>query len=164
MYHHSISKIFFCSLSLLLFASCQSSSSDENKVTDNQQTQLKEDSLTLEKERLELEAKKLEIARQRIELMEEKQAQRENAEMQVELAKKANDFEMNPSGVVITEKAFFHEKADLSTRKKAYLMRGDQFTATYVSRDFVFVTFYNMKNGKTTTGFIHLGDVENVSW
>jgi hypothetical protein len=163
MYHHSIRVIVVCSLSLVLLASCQFST-NENKANDEWQTRLKEDSLTLEKERLELEAKKLAIARQRIELMEEKQTQRENAEIQVEWAKKANNFEMNPSGVVITEKAFFHEKADLNTRKKAYLMRGDQFTATYVSRDFVFVSYDNMKNGKTTSGFIHLGDVENVSW
>jgi hypothetical protein len=155
--------MIICGLSLSILAAC-SSASNENNAYDDLQTRLKEDSLKLEKERLELEAKKLEIARERIEQMEEKQNERVNTAMQVELAKKASSFQMNPSGVVITEKAFFHEKADLSTRKKAYLMRGDQFTATYTSRDFVFVSYYNMNNGKTTTGFIHLGDVENVSW
>ncbi|MFM7709577.1 MAG: hypothetical protein ACKO5C_01555, partial [Ferruginibacter sp.] len=139
MVYHAFRLMMLCGMILSFLAAC-SSSSNENKAYDDMKNRLKEDSLQLAKERLDIEAKKLEIARQRIEQLEEKHVEQANTAMQVELAKKANVFQMNPNGVVITERAFFHEKADLNTRKNSYLMRGDQFTVSYVSRDFVFVS------------------------
>ena len=162
-------KMPFKLTTILIFSTClflvACSNSEEKTTTQPMTTGLREDSLKLEKARLELEAQKIQLQKERLQTIEQTQTQRADNALQVELAKKANEFRSNGQGVVTVDKAYFYDRADLNTRRtNVFLIRGDQFYASNVTRDFVYVTFYNENNGKTTTGYLYLDDVENVSW
>ena len=61
---------------------------------------------------------------------------------------------------VKVSKTFFHAEPDYSTRKKSYLVQYDSGSLTKTQNGFGYIKFYSSSNGKLTSGWISLADLE----
>ena len=59
---------------------------------------------------------------------------------------------------VLSDRAYFHSNSNVSTKRSAYLIKGDGGTITKVENNFGYLTFTN--NGKTSVGWIPLSDIK----
>jgi len=59
--------------------------------------------------------------------------------------------------VATSDKAYFHSTPNASSRRDAYIVRGQGGTFTKVENNFGYLTF--TYNGKTTVGWIQISDV-----
>jgi hypothetical protein len=59
---------------------------------------------------------------------------------------------------VLSDRAYFHSNSNVSTKRSAYLIKGDGGTITKVENNFGYLTF--TYNGKTSVGWIPLSDVK----
>jgi LAS superfamily LD-carboxypeptidase LdcB len=150
---------FLCFLFSLL--SCGNKQSND---ASNQASQLSKDSIELEKSKIELEKEKLEL--EKAKLIEQKNEIKSNAENEqsIQLAQKAQSFNINPSAIIISEKAHFYNAPDYLTKKKSYLVKGDLIEALKVSNNFIYIEFYSEYSGKTSKGWIEVNDVEHYNY
>jgi hypothetical protein len=149
MKKHFISIII---LSLTVFVSCSNNESGNAPAANNN------NAAELQK----IEAEKQKIEQERLKLEEEKLKQAEESRRQavVENAKLEQKFPPYTSGVVVVGKTFFHSSSDPSTARGAFLVSGDECVITKVSNGFGYTDFFNSNNGKTTSGWINLRDLE----
>lgn len=61
--------------------------------------------------------------------------------------------------LVVTDKAYFHNEPDQSTKRRGYLVNGERFTGVRIENDFVYTLFTNAK-GIETRGWIKITDVK----
>ncbi len=61
--------------------------------------------------------------------------------------------------LVVTDKAYFHNEPDQSTKRRGYLVNGERFTGVRIENDFVYTLFTNAK-GIETSGWIKITDVK----
>jgi hypothetical protein len=153
-FHHLIS--FSLLLCLLLSTSCKNESSDSNNT-------LNKDSIELEKSKIELDRMKLEIEKEKINQEKNRILEGKQNEQTIALAQKAQQFNINPTGIVTSDKAFFYSAPDYNTRKKSYLVKGDIIDALKVSNNFLFIEFYSEYLNKTSRGWIDVNDVEQFT-
>lgn len=60
---------------------------------------------------------------------------------------------------VVTDRAYFHEEPDLTTKKKSYLTDIDNFKVEKINRDFGYVEFTNSK-GNVTKGWLNMEELK----
>jgi len=139
-------------LSITLFASCSNNDSGKdgnaNKANTEELQKIEAEKQKLEQERLKLEEEKL------------RQAEETRRQAVVENAKLEQQFPPYTEGVVVVAKTFFHGSPDPTTARGAVLVSGDMCVITKVSNGFGYTDFYNSNNGKTTSGWINLHDLE----
>jgi hypothetical protein len=145
--------------SLFLITNCGGSSTDANSEIEKEKLKLKQTELELEKKKLE--------QKEEVKSSDESEVKDENAEenRRKEVAKKAskaNRFEAYSDAVVAVKKTFFYSMPDEKTKKGSFLIENDRITVEKTQRNFVFVTFTNEANGKTTTGWIKSDDLEPI--
>jgi len=74
---------------------------------------------------------------------------------------KGDNYEINKvfsgQATVIVEKAYFHDSMDESTKRKAYIMKGEQVSYTNRENGFIYVEYTNTSN-KTTKGWMKDSD------
>ena len=58
---------------------------------------------------------------------------------------------------VIVEKAYFHDSSDESTKRKAYIVKGEQVSYTNRENGFIYIEYTNTNN-KTTKGWMKDSD------
>ena len=141
-------------LSLAVFVSCSNNEAGNTPAANNNNA--------AELQKIEAEKQKLEQERQKLE--EEKLRQAEEARRQtvVANAKLEQQFPPYTEGVVVVGKTFFHSSSDPATARGAFLVSGDICVITKVNNGFGYTDFYNSNNGKTTSGWINLRDLEPV--
>lgn len=151
-------------LSLFIFSNCGGSDSN---------AELEKEKLKLEREKLELEKSKSTQEEPKSETNEEsskkdennKEAEENRRKDLADKASKANRFANYTDAVVVVKKTFFYSMPDDSTIKKnVYLIEGDRITVEKSQRNFVYVTFTNEYNGKTTTGWLKSDDLEPIGY
>jgi hypothetical protein len=150
---------------LLLFTfSLHSCDSNNSNLASNQASQLSKDSLELEKSKIELEKEKLQLEKAKI--IEQKNQIENNAEndQAIQLAQKAQSFNVNPSAIVVSEKASFYTAPDYLTKRKSYLVKGDLVEALRVSNNFIYVEFHSQYLDKTSKGWIDVNDIEHYNY
>ena len=64
----------------------------------------------------------------------------------------------NLAFVATSDKAYFHSNANATSRRGAYIVRGQGGTFTKVENNFGYLTF--TYNGKTSVGWIPLSDIK----
>jgi hypothetical protein len=145
--------------SLFLITSCGGGSTDANSEIEKEKLKLKQAELELEKKKLEQkeEAKSSDESEVKDENVEENR-RKEVAEK----ASKANRFEAYTDAVVAVKKTFFYSMPDEKTKKGSFLIENDRITVEKTQRNFVFVTFTNEYNGKTTSGWLKSDDLEPI--
>ena len=115
---------------------------------------------------MELEKKKLEQKQENIDTKESEAEEvntEENRRKEVaEKASKANRFEAYSDAVVAVKKTYFYSMPDEKTKKGSFLIENDRITVEKTQRNFVYVTFTNEYNGKTTAGWIKSDDLEPI--
>ena len=139
-------------LSLVVLVSCSNNEAGNAPAVDNNNA--------AELQKIEAEKQKLE--QERLKLEEEKLRQAEESRRQavVEHAKLEQQFPPYTEGIVVVGKTFFHGSADPTTARGAFLVSGDMCVITKVSNGFGYTDFFNLNNGKTTSGWINLHDLE----
>lgn len=80
----------------------------------------------------------------------------------VEEARKASEFYPSAQCVVTAKKTWFYSVPDYNGKKSAFLIEGDQVIVEKVVRNFVFVAYYNEYSGKSTSGWLDIGDLEII--
>jgi len=110
----------------------------------------------------EIRTKKQKLEQERQKLEEEKLRQAEESRRQavVANAKLEQQFPPYTEGIVVVGKTFFHGSPDPATARGAFLVSGDYCVITKVSNGFGYTDFFNSNNGKTTSGWINLHDLE----
>jgi len=84
---------------------------------------------------------------------------------QSEIIKKpeVDNYEINEGfsgqATVIVEKAYFHDSSDELTKRKAYILKGEQISYTNRENGFIYIEYTNTNN-KTTKGWIKDSDFE----
>jgi|688.fasta_scaffold257801_3 hypothetical protein len=146
--------------SLLAFSNCGgSSSTDANSEIEKEKLKLKQAELELEKKKLE--QKEETKASNEVESKDENAEENRRKEV-AEKASKANRFEAYSDAVVAVKKTFFYSMPDEKTKKGSFLIENDRITVEKTQRNFVYVTFTNEYNGKTTAGWIKSDDLEPI--
>ena len=112
------------------------------------------------------ETKRLEAERKRIEEEKlakyaEKKAMEETKEKDrlAAVEKLEKKFQNISVVVVTTNKTYFHDAPDFSTKRKAYLVRSDMANLLRTRNGFGYVEYYNYDTDKTTSGWISLTDL-----
>jgi hypothetical protein len=112
------------------------------------------------------ETKRLEAERKRIEeeklaMDAEKKAMEETKEKDrlAAVEKLEKKFQNISVVVVTTNKTYFHDAPDFSTKRKAYLVRSDMANLLRTRNGFGYVEYYNYDTDKTTSGWISLTDL-----
>lgn len=59
-------------------------------------------------------------------------------------------------------RVYFHETADETTKKKAYIVNGDAVCASEIHDFWIFATYYNPKSSTRTSGWIRKEDLTNL--
>ena len=134
---------------------------NEVKTNADNSEKISKDSLELERVKLELEKSKLELEKEKVNQQKINLNNQIENEQIVALVKKAQEFNINPTGVVTAERAFFYSSPEYGTQKKSFLVRGDMVEALRVNKNFIYVEFYSEYFKKTTSGWIDAKDVEN---
>lgn len=132
--------------------------------------ELEKEKLKLEREKLELEKSKASQTESQSEGTDEsakkeennKEAEEERRKEVAKKASKANRFEAYSDAVVAVKKTFFYSMPDEKTKKGSFLIENDRITVEKTQRNFVYVTFTNEYNGKTTAGWIKSDDLEPI--
>jgi hypothetical protein len=122
---------------------------------------LSKDSLELEKSKIELEKKRIELEKEKINQEKNRLQQTERNDRTIQLTQKAQSFYSSPDAIVVSEKAYFYNSPDYTTKRKAYLVKGDLLTALRVSNSFIYVEFYSPYLNKTSKGWIDVSDIEH---
>ncbi len=136
-----------------------SSSTDANSEIEKEKLKLKQAELELEKKKLE--------QKEEGKISKENSAQEENAEENrrkdvAEKASKANRFTPYTDAVVAVKRTYFYSMPDEKTKKGSFLIENDRITVEKSQRNFVYVTFTNEYNGKTTSGWLKSDDLEPI--
>jgi len=141
-------------LSLVVFVSCSNNEAGNTPVANNNNA--------AELQKIEAEKQKLEQERQKLEEEKLRQAEESRRQTVVANAKLEQQFPPYTQGVVVVGKTFFHSSADPATARGAFLVSGDVCVITKVNNGFGYIDFYNSNNGKTTSGWINLRDLEPI--
>lgn len=147
-------KLLILILSLAVFVSCSNNESGSVPAATNNNA--------AELQKIEAEKQKLEQERQKLEEEKLRQAEESRRQVVVANAKLEQQFPPYTQGVVVVGKTFFHSSADPATSRGAFLVSGDICVITKVSNGFGYTDFYNSNNGKTTSGWINLRDLEPI--
>ena len=139
-------------LSLTVFASCSSNEAGNAPAGNANSTE--------ELQKIEAEKQKLEQERQKLEEEKLRQAEESRRQAVVANAKLEQQFPPYTEGIVVVGKTFFHGSPDPATARGAFLVSGDYCVITKVSNGFGYTDFFNSNNGKTTSGWINLHDLE----
>jgi hypothetical protein len=145
--------------SLLAFSNCGGSSTDPNSEIEKEKLKLKQAEIELEKKKLE--QKEETKASNEVESKDENAEENRRKEV-AEKASKANRFEAYSDAVVAVKKTFFYSMPDEKTKRSSFLIENDRITVEKSQRNFVFVSFTNEYNGKTTSGWIKSDDLEPI--
>ena len=114
-----------------------------------------EEAKRLEEERMRIEEEKLAMDAEKKAMEETKEKDRINA------MEKLEKIFQNVSDVYVSaSKSYFHDAPDLSTKRKAYLVKYDEATLLRTRNGFGFVEFYNFATSKTSSGWMRLTDLE----
>lgn len=150
-------KISFLLLFLYALAACKdkNSSTSENPTNQEDTRKIDNDKKMMTEERLRLEKEKQEIEREKLAILKSKELDKQRA-----IRKLEQEFEYAVYATVKVSKTFFHAEPDYSTRKKSYLVQYDGGSLTDTQNGFGYINFYNSSNGKVTSGWISLADLE----
>ena len=144
--------------SLFLITNC-GGSTDANSEIEKEKLKLKQAELELEKKNLEQKQENIDTKEsEAVEANTEENRRKEVAEK----ASKANRFEAYSDAVVAVKKTYFYSMPDEKTKKGSFLIENDRITVEKTQRNFVYVTFTNEYNGKTTAGWIKSDDLEPI--
>jgi hypothetical protein len=84
-----------------------------------------------------------------------------NNESEIVEEPEGNNYEINEGfsgqASVIVEKAYFHDNSDESTKRKAYIVKGEQVSYTNRENGFIYIEYTNTNN-KTTKGWMKESD------
>lgn len=84
-----------------------------------------------------------------------------NNESEIVKESEVDNHQINESfsgqATVIVEKAYFHDSSDESTKRKAYVMKGEQVSYTNRENGFIYIEYTNTNN-KTTKGWMKDSD------
>lgn len=139
-------------LSLTVFASCSNNEAGNAPAGNANNSE--------ELQKIEAEKQKLEQERQKLEEEKLRQAEESRRQAVVANAKLEQQFPPYTEGIVVVGKTFFHGSPDPATARGAFLVSGDYCVITKVSNGFGYTDFFNSNNGKTTSGWINLHDLE----
>ena len=146
----------------LLFSCSSSNSEEQDKANALQQRENelleKEAAAKLEIEKLKLEEEKQRLEAERLAVEEDKRR-----EKMAENAKLERNFPDYTEAVVVINKSYFYSKPEegaASTKK--YLISGDYVSVVRTRNGFGYIDYYNENNGKTTSGWLDLRDLEPV--
>ena len=148
----SLLLIFFYSL-----AACNDnkSSTSENTKDQEETRKIENNKKMMTEERLRLEKEKQEMELEKLALLKSKELDKKMAIRRLE-----REFESAVYATVKVGKTFFHAAPDYSTRKKSYLVQYDGGSLTDIRNGFGYIRFYNSSNGKSTSGWISLADLD----
>ena len=152
-----------CFLLFFVFSllSCGNNQSNDES---NQASQLSKDSIELEKSKIELEKEKIQLEKAKITEQKNQIETNSENEQAIQLAQKAQSFNVNPSAIIVSDKANFYSAPDYMTKKKSYLVKGDLIEAIRVSNNFIYIEFYSQYLDKTSKGWIDVNDIEHYNY
>jgi hypothetical protein len=145
--------------SLFLITNCGGSSTDANSEIEKEKLKLKQAELELEKKKLE--------QKEDAKSSKESEVKDENAEENrrkdvAKKASKANRFSAYSDAVVAVKRTYFYSMPDEKTKRSSFLIENDRITVEKSQRNFVYVSFTNEYNGKTTSGWLKSDDLEPI--
>jgi hypothetical protein len=145
--------------SLFLITNCGGSSTDANSEIEKEKLKLKQAELELEKKKLE--------QKEEAKSSKESEVKDENAEENrrkdvAKKASKANRFSAYSDAVVAVKRTYFYSMPDEKTKRSSFLIENDRITVEKSQRNFVYVSFTNEYNGKTTSGWLKSDDLEPI--
>jgi hypothetical protein len=154
---NSLIKVSFLLLLFYALASCKdnNTSTAENSTHKEDTRKIENDKKMMTEERLRLEKEKQELELEKLEILKSKEQEKQRA-----IRKLEKEFEYAAYATVKVSKTFFHTEPDYSTRKKSYLVQYDSGSLTKTRNGFGYINFYNSSNGKSTSGWISLADLE----
>ena len=154
---NSLYKVSFLLLFFYALAACKdnNTSTAENSTHQEDKRKIENDKKMMTEERQRLEKEKQEIEREKLAILKSKELDKQRA-----IRKLEQEFKNAVYVTVKVSKTFFHAEPDYSTRKKSYLVQYDSGSLTQTRNGFGFVNFYNSSNGKSTSGWISLTDLE----
>jgi len=110
-----------------------------------------------------LEVAKLKMEQEKLRIEEEKRAKEDEMkrEIMVKNARLEREFPGYTEAVVVINRACFHSGPDVATKNpNRFIVSGDICTVIRTRNGFGYIEYYNGANGKTTTGWIDLRDLE----
>jgi len=145
--------------SLFLITNCGGSSTDANSEIEKEKLKLKQAERELEKKKLE--------QKEDAKSSKESEVKDENAEENrrkdvAKKASKANRFSAYSDAVVAVKRTYFYSMPDEKTKRSSFLIENDRITVEKSQRNFVYVSFTNEYNGKTTSGWLKSDDLEPI--
>ena len=147
-------------LSMMFLTNCGgSSSTDANSEIEKEKLKLKQAELELEKKKLE---QKEDDKTSKDNTAQEENAEEDRRKEVAEKASKANRFAPYTDAVVAVKRTYFYSMPDEKTKKGSFLIENDRITVEKSQRNFVYVTFTNEYNGKTTSGWLKSDDLEPI--
>ncbi len=154
---NSLIKASFLLLFFYSLAACKdkNTSTSENSTNQEETKKIDDDKKMMTEERQRLEKEKEEIEREKLAILKSKELDKKRA-----IRKLEQEFEYAVYATVKVSKTFFHAEPDYSTRKKSYLVQYDGGNLTDTQNGFGYINFYNSSNGKLTSGWISLADLE----
>ena len=154
---NSLYKVSFLLLFFYAVAACKdnNSSTAENSTHQEDTRKIENDKKMMTEERQRLEKEKQEIEREKLAILKSKELDKQRA-----IRKLEQEFENAVYVTVKVSKTFFHAEPDFSTRKKSYLVQYDGGSLTDTQNGFGYINFYSSSNGKLTSGWISLADLE----
>jgi hypothetical protein len=158
---NSLIKVSFLLLFLYSLAACKdkNSSTSENPTHHEDTRKIDADKKMMTEERLRLEKEKQEIELEKLAILKSQEQDKEQ-DKQRAIRRLEKEFEYASFATVKVSKTFFHAEPDYSTRKKSYLVQYDSGSLTQTRNGFGYINFYNSSNGKSTSGWISLTDLE----
>ena len=144
-------QLFKLSLSLFVIYSL-TACNDEKPVEDNKANV--EETKRLEEERKRIEEEKLAMDAEKKAMEETKEKDR-----LIAVEKLEKKFQNISVVIVTTNKSHFYDAPDLSTKRKAYLVRYNMANLLRTRNGFGYVEYYNYDTDKTTSGWMSLTDL-----
>lgn len=146
-------KIQLFKLSLSLFVIYSLTSCNEEKPMEDNKAKV-EETKRLEDERKRIEEEELAMDAEKKAMDEAKEKDR-----LIAIEKLEKKFQNISVVIVTTNKSYFHDAPDFSTKRKAYLVRYNMANLLRTRNGFGYLEFYNYDTDKTTSGWISLTDL-----
>lgn len=145
-------KFFVLNFFLVSLFGCGQSDEEKQKIKDETALAAKK----LEETRLKLEEERLRIEEEKRRVEDEKRR-----EIMAKNARLEREFPGYTEAVVVINRTYFHSGPDVATKNpNRFIVSGDICTVIRTRNAFGYIEYYNAANGKTTSGWVDLRDLE----
>ena len=78
------------------------------------------------------------------------------------ISRRSEELKKPTEYIVVANRTYFHNNPDPSTRRKAFVVKGDRVEPLSISNGYAYIEFYSEYSKMTTKGWININDLQII--